>query len=94
VAVLAREHGIPFYVAAPLSTIDLRTPTGEGIPIEDRTPREVTHVGETQITPNGVPVFNFAFDVTPAGLIAGIVTETGVLKAPFDASIREAFAGK
>ncbi len=91
VAVLAREHGVPFYVAAPLSTIDRATATGDGIPIEDRTPREVTHVGETQITPDGVPVFNFAFDVTPAELIAGIVTEKGVLRAPYAESIARAF---
>lgn len=92
VALLAREHGIPFYVAAPLSTIDRETPSGKQIPIEDRTPREVTHVGETQITPDGVPVFNYAFDVTPAHLIAGIVTEQGVLRPPYDQSIAEAFA--
>ncbi len=92
VAILARHYGVPFYVAAPLSTIDLRTPTGKQIPIEDRTPREVTHVGETQIVPNGVPVFNFAFDVTPAELIAGIVTEMGVLRPPYTESIRAAFA--
>jgi methylthioribose-1-phosphate isomerase len=92
VAILAKHYGVPFYVAAPLSTIDLRTPTGQEIPIEDRTPREVTHVGETQIVPDGVPVFNFAFDVTPAELIAGIVTEMGVLRPPYTESIRAAFA--
>lgn len=91
VALLAREHGIPFYVAAPLSTIDRETPDGDHIPIENRTPTEVTHVGATQITPDGVPVFNFAFDVTPAHLIAGIVTEMGVLRAPYRESIAEAF---
>ncbi|MFI3272923.1 MAG: S-methyl-5-thioribose-1-phosphate isomerase [Pseudomonadota bacterium] len=92
VALLAREHGIPFYVAAPLSTIDRNTPTGKEIPIENRTPTEVTHVGATQITPDDVPVFNFAFDVTPAHLIAGIITEMGVLTAPYEESIAEAFA--
>jgi methylthioribose-1-phosphate isomerase len=92
VAILARHYGVPFYVAAPLSTIDLRTQTGKDIPIEDRTPREVTHVGETQIVPDGVPVFNFAFDVTPADLISGIVTEQGVLRPPYAESIRAAFA--
>ncbi len=91
VALLAREHGVPFYVAAPLSTIDRNTPDGDHIPIEDRTPREVTHVGDTRITPDGVPVFNFAFDVTPAALIAGIVTEVGVLRPPYAESIAEAF---
>lgn len=91
VALLAREHGVPFYVAAPLSTIDRQTPDGDHIPIEDRTPLEVTHVGPTRITPEGVPVYNFAFDVTPANLIAGIVTEMGVLRAPYPESIAEAF---
>lgn len=92
VALLAREHNIPFYVAAPLSTIDRNTPTGEFIPIEERPEREVTHVGETCITPQGVPVYNFAFDVTPAACISGIITEKGVLRAPYDRSIAAAFA--
>ena len=81
VALLAKHFGIPFYIAAPLSTIDRNTATGADIPIEQRTPREVTHVGATCITPEGVPVFNFAFDVTPADLIAGIITEKGVVPA-------------
>src|SRR4029077_8201963 len=72
VAVLAREHKIPFYVAAPLSTIDLATPDGEHIPIEERNAREVTHVGGSQLTPEGALVWNPAFDVTPHELIAGI----------------------
>jgi methylthioribose-1-phosphate isomerase len=92
VALLAREHGIPFYVAAPLSTIDRATPSGKQIPIEERPAEEVTHVGETRITPEGVPVYNYAFDVTPAHLIAGIVTEQGVLRPPYTASIARAFA--
>lgn len=92
VALLAREHNVPFYVAAPLSTIDRRTASGEDIPIEERTPTEVTHVGQTQITPDGVPVYNYAFDVTPNELIAGIVTEVGVLRAPYTESIAKAFA--
>ncbi len=91
VAYLAREFGVPFYVAAPLSTIDRDTPTGEGIPIEDRTPDEVVFVGETRIVPEGVPVYNFAFDVTPNALIAGIATEMGMLTAPFTESIARAF---
>lgn len=91
VALLAREHGVPFYVAAPLSTIDRNMPDGDSTPIEDRTPREVTHVGETQITPDGVPVYNFAFDATPSELIAGIITEVGVLRAPYKESIAKAF---
>src|SRR5438477_6237422 len=75
VAVLAREHQIPFYVAAPLSTIDLNTPDGGHIPIEERSAKEVTHVGGTQLTPVGALVWNPAFDVTPHHLIAGIITE-------------------
>ncbi len=91
VALLAREHGVPFYVAAPLSTIDRNMPTGDATPIEERPSREVTHVGETQITPDGVPVLNFAFDATPAALIAGIITEEGILRPPYDLSIVAAF---
>lgn len=90
IAIIARAHGIPFYVAAPLSTIDPETPTGAHIPIEERPASEVTHICETPIIPEGVPVYNFAFDVTPAELIAGIITEQGVLTPPYDASIREA----
>ena len=89
VAILARHYGIPFYVAAPSSTFDLATPGGSLIPIEDRTPLEVTHVGSTQITPDGVPVFNFAFDVTDHSLITGIITERGVLSPPYTSSIAE-----
>ncbi|UTF49281.1 S-methyl-5-thioribose-1-phosphate isomerase [Desulfomicrobium sp. ZS1] len=89
VAILARYYGIPFYVAAPSSTFDLATPDGSLIPIEDRTPLEVTHVGSTQITPDGVPVFNFAFDVTDHSLITGIITERGVLSPPYTSSIAE-----
>lgn len=92
VALLAREFGIPFYVAAPVYTIDPETPTGDDVPIEDRDPREVTHVGEQQITPDGVAVYNLAFDPTPNELIAGIITEKGVLRAPYDKAIAELFA--
>ncbi len=91
VAILAKHFGVPFYVAAPLSTIDRETPTGDDIPIEDRTPREVTHVGETQIVPDGVEVYNMAFDPTPNELIAGIITEVGILRPPYAKSIAEAF---
>ncbi len=81
VAVLAHAHGIPFYVAAPSSTIDLSMASGEQIPIEQRDPREVTHVrGKESIAPDGVEVFNPAFDVTPARLITGIITEKGIFK--------------
>ena len=91
VALAAREHGIPFFVAAPRSTLDLRTPTGEEIPIEERNPREVTHVGDRQLAPAGVKVRNPAFDVTPAGLIAAIITEAGVARAPYGASLARLF---
>jgi methylthioribose-1-phosphate isomerase len=94
VAVLAHEHHIPFYVAAPWSTIDLATPSGDKIPIEQRNPREVTHVGATQIAPSGVPVENPAFDVTPAKYVAAIITERGIAKRPFAASLRKLAAKK
>jgi methylthioribose-1-phosphate isomerase len=90
VAVLAREHKIPFYVAAPLSTIDLDTPDGQHIPIEERSPREVTHVAGTQLAPDGALVWNPAFDVTPNQLIAGIITERGICRAPYTESLRRA----
>ena len=92
VSVLAKEHGIPFYVAAPFNTIDLETATGDLIPIEQRSAREVTHVNGVQVTPTGVAIENPAFDVTPAKNIAAIVTERGVLRAPYAESIR-AMAG-
>jgi methylthioribose-1-phosphate isomerase len=79
VAVLARAHGIPFYVAAPSSTFDLTLPTGDTIPIEERDPAEVTHGLGRQTAPEGVKVYNPAFDVTPAKLIAGIITEKGLI---------------
>jgi len=91
VAVLAREHGIPFYVAAPLSTIDLDTPDGEHIPIEERNPREVSHVGASQVAPAGAHIWNPAFDVTPHQLIAGIITERGIFRAPYVESLKRAF---
>lgn len=89
VAVLAKEHGIPFYVAAPWSTIDLNTATGDAIPIEERSAREVTHHGGKQLTPHGVGIENPAFDVTPAKYVTAIITERGVLRAPYEASLRE-----
>jgi methylthioribose-1-phosphate isomerase len=88
VAVLAREHDIPFYVAAPRSTIDLATPDGAGIPIEERNAREVTHVGASRLTPDGAQVRNPAFDVTPAKYVTAIVTECGIARPPFDESLR------
>ncbi|MGH9493008.1 MAG: S-methyl-5-thioribose-1-phosphate isomerase, partial [Terriglobales bacterium] len=88
VAVLAKEHGVPFYVAAPFSSIDLETPDGSRIPIEQRAAREVTHVGPTRIAPEGVAIENPAFDVTPAKYIAAIITERGVARPPFADSLR------
>jgi methylthioribose-1-phosphate isomerase len=93
VAILAKEHDIPFYVAAPISTVDLDTPDGNKIPIEQRNVREVTHIGGRQITPNGVEIENPAFDVTPAKYVAAIITERGVARAPYIESLRE-LAGK
>jgi len=90
VAVLAKEHGIPFYVAAPWSTIDLATRDGDAIPIEERTPREVTHVGNTQLAPEGARVRNPSFDVTPHKYITAIITERGVYRAPFSESLANA----
>jgi methylthioribose-1-phosphate isomerase len=87
VAVLAGEHGIPFYVAAPFSTVDLETPDGSRIPIEQRAAREVTHMAGRPIAPEGVKVENPAFDVTPAKYIAAIITERGVAKPPFEESL-------
>ena len=92
VAVLAKEHGIPFYVAAPWSTIDRATPTGDGIPIEQRSPLEVTHSNGKQMTPHGVGIQNPAFDVTPAKYVTGIITERGVLTAPYDESMKAMLA--
>jgi methylthioribose-1-phosphate isomerase len=88
VSVLAREHGLPFYVAAPVSTIDLATADGSGIPIEERPAREVTHVGVTKITPDGAKIRNPAFDVTPHALVTAIITERGVCRAPYGDSLR------
>jgi methylthioribose-1-phosphate isomerase len=90
-AVLAREHQIPFYVAAPLSTIDLNTPDGTGIPIEERNAKEMTHVAGSQIAPAGALIWNPAFDVTPNHLIAGIITERGIVRAPYTESLKRAF---
>jgi methylthioribose-1-phosphate isomerase len=89
VAILAREHGIPMYVAAPFSTVDLETPDGSRIPIEQRAAKEVTHFGGKQIAPTGVAVENPAFDVTPARYIYAIITERGVATAPFNDSLRK-----
>ena len=89
VAVLAKEHGIPFYVAAPISTVDLATPDGSKIPIEQRNAREVTHIAGKQMVPNGVGIENPAFDVTPAKYVTAIITERGIARAPYTQSLRQ-----
>jgi len=93
-AVLAREHELPFYVAAPLSTVDLETASGAGIPIEERSPDEVTHHGGRLLAPAGVEVRNPAFDVTPNRYVTAIVTEAGVARAPYQESLPELFASR
>lgn len=89
VAVLARQHGIPFYVAAPMSTVDMNCPTGDDIPIEERDIREVTHVQDIQLAPEGIEVGNYAFDVTPHELVDAIITEKGVARKPYTESLRK-----
>ncbi len=89
VAVLAKQHGIPFYVAAPMSTVDMKCATGDDIPIEERDIREITHVHEIQLAPEGINVNNFAFDVTPNELVDAIITEKGVARKPFTESLRK-----
>ena len=92
-AVVAKENGIPFYAVVPTSTIDLSLPTGDDIPIEERDAREVTHVRECQIAPDGVPVLNVAFDVTPHRYVTGIVTENGIAYPPFKENLRRMVEG-
>jgi len=89
VAVLAKEHAIPFYVAAPFSTIDMETMDGSGIPIEQRNAREVTHIAGKQMVPEGVSIENPAFDVTPAKYVSAIITERGVARAPYTESLQK-----
>jgi methylthioribose-1-phosphate isomerase len=89
VAVLAREHDIPFYVAAPISTVDLNTPDGSHIPIEERNDREVTHVGSFRVTPEGARIRNPAFDVTPAKFVTAIITERGIARPSYELSLAE-----
>jgi methylthioribose-1-phosphate isomerase len=93
VAVLARQHEIPFYVAAPISTIDLKAATGEAIPIEERDTREVTHIREQRLAPEGIEVQNPAFDVTPNELITAIITDKGVARQPYGESLRRMVEG-
>lgn len=89
VAVLAKEHSIPFYVAAPVSTIDLQIADGSGIPIEERDAREVTHIGEQQLAPENIGVLNPAFDVTPSRLVTAIITEHGVARGDYQEKLAE-----
>ena len=91
VAVMAKQHGIPFYVAAPLSTVDLNCPTGDEIPIEERDVREITHMQEIQLAPTGIDVSNYAFDVTPNEFVTAIITEKGVARAPYTESLKKQF---
>ncbi len=93
VAVLANAHGVPFYIAAPMSTIDVSCPSGEGIPIEERSATEVTEILGHRMAPDGVAVRHPAFDVTPARLITAIITDRGVLRPPYSESIARAMAG-
>ena len=88
VAVLANEHGIPFYVAAPMTTLDLSLKSGDEIPIEERDPKEVTHIKDHQMGPEGIEVHNPAFDVTPNRFISAIITDRGVARAPFEESLK------
>ena len=92
VAILAHEHKLPFYVAAPLSTIDLNTPDGAHIPIEERDQREITHIGGSRLTPEGANTRNPAFDITPHRYITGIITERGIFRTPYSESLKSAFA--
>jgi methylthioribose-1-phosphate isomerase len=92
-AVLARENGIPCYSVSPISTVDLSLASGEDIPIEERDVREVTHIRDVPIAPEGVPVYNPAFDVTPHRYITGIVTEKGIVYPPFKMNLRKAVGG-
>ena len=87
VSQLARDFGVPFYIVAPLSTVDFQIASGRDIPIEEREAREVTHVGSEQVAPEGIQVYNPAFDVTPWENITGIITERGIARAPFEKSL-------
>ena len=92
-AVLARENGIPFYVAAPTSTVDLSTPSGDDIPIEERRPEEVVQLAGVPTAPEGIGVRNPAFDVTPHKYIAAIVTERGIVREPYGENLRHVVEG-
>ena len=90
-AVAAQKHGVPFYIAAPISTIDIKCPCGDEIPIEERDPDEVYSINGIPIFSKSINVWNPAFDVTPSDLITGIITEKGILKAPYSESIKRIF---
>ncbi len=92
VAVLAQENGVPFYVVAPTSTIDLTAPTGDDIPIEEREPEEILYIEDVRIAPSSVKAVNPVFDITPSRYITGIVTENGIVHPPFDAGLRRLFS--
>ena len=92
-AVLSRESGVPFYVAAPTSTVDLSIPSGDSIPIEQRSSEEVSHVQGARVVPDGIEVMNPAFDVTPRSFIAAIITENGVVREPFEEGLAEVVEG-
>jgi methylthioribose-1-phosphate isomerase len=88
-AILAKYHGVPFYVAAPISTLDLSLSSGDDIPIEERAPEEVTHLRGKRIAPRGIGAYNPAFDVTPHSLIHGIITEKGIMRKPFEKHLKK-----
>jgi len=90
-AVLARHHGVPFYIAAPRSTVDMAIALGDAIPIEERAADEVTGFGGCRTAPEGTAVWNPSFDVTPAGLIAGIITDRGLVRPPYEANLKKIF---
>ena len=92
-AVLAKSHGIPFYVAAPISTFDFSLKTGASIPIEERNGREITHFKGSRSAPQGMKVYNPAFDITPGKLISAIITEKGILTRPYSSAIARLHKG-
>lgn len=94
VAILAREHKIPFYVAAPVSTLDMSVDSGDDIPIEERNTDEITHFSGKRVAPAGIKVINPAFDITPHWLIDAIITEKGIIRAPYDRNLRKITSGK
>jgi len=93
VAILAKEHNIPFYVALPTSTIDMALTSGDQIPIEERDPREITHGFGKQTAPDGIDVYNPAFDVTPNKYVTAFITEKGIIRPPYDVNFKKLFEG-